>query len=211
MGNLWSSFLAIFPDGFWWNFAANALATFLGILVGVPIALLIERKRAKKEEEVEKRRAAKGEEAEKKRTQEAVESKQAEVRARTQKILNLLKGELQENKNSISKIHVEVSRYFEPIKTELWRAFSDGGELQWINDPDLIDAVADAYGEIKHFSLLYRQYFQNYMFQGTENNLGIAKILFEQVFKTSESCKKSIDTALLAIQNKLKALSEDKK
>ena len=127
-----------------------------------------------------------------------------------EKILNLLTGELQENKNSIGKIHVDAATYFEPIKTELWRAFSDGGELQWINDPDLLNVVADAYGEINHFGLLYRQYFENYMFQGSGGNVGLSKILFDQVVKTAEQCKKSIDAALTAIQNKLKGLTDVK-
>lgn len=110
---------------------------------------------------------------------------------------------------NISEIHYDVSNFYEPIKVELWRAFSDGGELHWIDDPGILDALADSYGELNHLNVLYRYYFERFMLRRNEVNVGVTDPLFDQLLKTAKRCKISIEGTLVATQNKLRALGGD--
>jgi hypothetical protein len=44
------------------------------------------------------------------------------------------------------------------LKTEYWKAFSDGGELQWIKDPILLSEIAEAYNFIRMISDTVNKY-----------------------------------------------------
>ncbi|MFN8402730.1 MAG: hypothetical protein U0V48_04140 [Anaerolineales bacterium] len=48
---------------------------------------------------------------------------------------------------------MESIREFDKPKYELWDSFSDGGELQWIQDLDLLNAMSFAYYSIKSIGL----------------------------------------------------------
>jgi len=104
-----------FDFSFWQNFASNGLATLLGVAIGIPIALWINN----------------------------LLEKQTEVKHK-KKILSVLKVELTENdqiltrwvesgKDKLGVIVVNVR-----LKDELWSTFSDGGELEWIKDTQLL-------------------------------------------------------------------------
>jgi hypothetical protein len=173
-------------DGFWTNFLANLLATLVSVAAGIPIALGIDRKvRSRGEKE-----------------------KSEEQRQRTVKIIELLRDELAENLENISEIHYDASYTYQPIKVELWHAFSDGGELQWISDPGILDALADSYGELAHLSVLYRHYFEVFLVQRNEVNVGVPDPLFDHVLKARKRCEISIEGTLIAIRNKLRSLGE---
>jgi hypothetical protein len=45
-------------------------------------------------------------------------------------------------------------------KSEYWKAFSDGGELEWIKDPVLLSEIAEAYNFIRMMLSLSDRYFQ---------------------------------------------------
>lgn len=46
------------------------------------------------------------------------------------------------------------------LKIEAWQSFSDSGDLQWINDPELLRKISDAYHFIGSVSTLSEKYFQ---------------------------------------------------
>ena len=144
-------------DSFLNNFLANLLATLLGIVFGIPIALWIERRRQRTSEDKLKK----------------------EQHERMIKILELIKKELQENFDISDHFHKEVEHYYNPLKDELWKAFSDGGELQWINNPNLLDVITAAYFEIHQMSFLYEKYIDDYFFLEKSGNIQKAKPLLD--------------------------------
>jgi hypothetical protein len=117
-----------FDFSFWQDFVSNALATFLGAIVGIPIALWLSR------------------------YQEKIVEKE-----RKNKILRLLRGELLENLSVLSgwekadylKKNRDIHSIGPVIKDESWKAFSDGGDLEWIKDPTLLSNLADAYYHVR--------------------------------------------------------------
>jgi len=116
-----------FLDGF----MGNWLATILGLGFGIPIGLEVERFQSQKE-----------------------------TRNRKLKILELTKNELEFNhglisKNWAGKDPLERGSFIGGnLKDELWNAFSDGGEIEWINNVELLDKIADAYYHIRQLSVL---------------------------------------------------------
>jgi hypothetical protein len=128
-----------FDFSFWQNFASNLLATVIGVALGIPVAFWIDR-----------------------RVQTANEQE------KTNKILQLLYKELLQNEKVLTQWQetmeaegwvygprsdfrqLQANAGFRVIQMadENWRAFSDGGELQWINDPLLLGALADAFGQL---------------------------------------------------------------
>ena len=124
----------------------NWFATMVGVLVGIPIAVRLamwqQEQRQKREDEKE----------------------QAESRSRKSRILNLVREELEFNRNKLSEQPVEPDSPFERVisagglKDELWRAFSDGGELEWIDDLDLMSILAQAYHCIRRVIFLQDLY-----------------------------------------------------
>ena len=86
---------------------------------------------------------------------------QTEANSRKRKILQLISDELTSNLNLLLSIQERSDnpimlrpkgqRFsdFYQLKIELWNAFSDGGELEWIDDLDLLQAMASAYENIK--------------------------------------------------------------
>jgi hypothetical protein len=118
-----------FDFTFWQNFVSNSLATLLGIIIGIPVALWINSWQERKTEKEHKR-----------------------------KILYLLYGELITNHEVLTKWWGDEGKRVLGVMPallhfELWSSFSDGGELQWIKDPDLLNWISDAYYSIK--SVMY--------------------------------------------------------
>jgi hypothetical protein len=126
----------------------------------------------------------------------------------TAKILNLLKNELEYNLRTLTdrqSAEEELERIYTPqrLKDELWNAFSDGGELQWIRDLDLIDSISTSYYYIRIEIYLEEMYFEAMHYQGpiynkrSQNIQGYLKQTGIQVIK-------SIQRALEDIEQKLK-------
>ena len=118
-----------FDISFWKDFSSNALSTFIGILIGIPVALWISSHQNK-----------------------------AEEKERKKKILRLLQHELLMNFGKLSRWDKDDNKIIVAsgllifLKVEYWKAFSDGGELQWIKDPILLSEIAEAYNFIRMIS-----------------------------------------------------------
>jgi hypothetical protein len=126
-----------FIDEFWLDFMANFFATILGIIIGVPASILINTFQNAKEEN-----------------------------ERKNKIIKLLHDELIINQIHISSWKNSENRNYEAltlhaiIRTELWSTFSDGGELEWINDLDVLNALSDVYFALDSICLISKMIFE---------------------------------------------------
>jgi len=106
--------MEFFSAEFWQSFVSNALATCIGAGLGVLGALWLSRYQEKSSE-----------------------------KERKKKILRLLFNELLGNLTQLSAFQKSQIKYREALtlsallRNESWRAFSDGGELEWIKDPQL--------------------------------------------------------------------------
>jgi hypothetical protein len=109
---------------YWDGAVGNWLATLLGIVTGVPVALYLERTRSAAEV------SAKAKEAER-------------VRRDT---LALLLGELTDaQQRVIARLPLKDSIPIDPMKLSIWNAMRDSGKLAHISDPTLLSCIADAY------------------------------------------------------------------
>lgn len=152
-------------ETFWPDFLSNLLATLIGIVVGLPLALWLDRiARAKNERE-----------------------KAHEAKQRIRKILSILLAEIEYNLEAMGRFHEDISNNFSPVRLESWRAFSDGGELQWINDPELLNELSIGYSEIGHYSFVLEKYYDAYFYLERSGNLRLTKSLFQNVIKIRES------------------------
>ena len=132
------------------NSMGNWFATMTGVIVGIPIALWLSRRQQKEQEKKEQ------------------EAQEREASARKARILALLKEELEYNRDQLLAGEVENDRavlvdgerqvLVHGLKDELWNAFSDGGELQWIRDLQLIYAISSAYHHIRRATYLEKIY-----------------------------------------------------
>jgi len=99
---------------------------------------------------------------------------------------------------SASAINTWTAHY--PIKIELWRAFSDGGEIQWIDDPDLLDALAAAY---YHLSL--HNAYQNSLLEVRSNSTFSSEVFNQAITAivrlVNDHINTSIDLVSAAEQN----------
>lgn len=111
-------------QAYWDGAIGNWLATLLGILVGVPIALWIERWRISREER----------------------ERIYEHNERAKTIAFLIQEELAYNQQRISERIRDKSKLpLAPLKMNLWKAMSDSGEIRWIENPSMLDGIASAY------------------------------------------------------------------
>ncbi len=114
-----------FDFSFWQSFVSNLGATIIGVGLGIPVALLINR---------------------------WVEDRTGKERRK--KILKVILDELKENFvylemwKSEQFITKKVPELYTFLYTESWDAFSNGGELEWINDPLLLNTLATCYNKI---------------------------------------------------------------
>ena len=110
--------------GYWDGAIGNWLATLLGIIAGVPIALAIERQRISHEEQAHV----------------------AEHREHAIKVSFLIRDKLVYNSNRLTeRINDKTSLPLFPFKNDLWRALSDSGEIRWIDNPPILNKIASAY------------------------------------------------------------------
>lgn len=115
-----------FDCSFWQSFVSNLIATLLGVGLGIPAALWISRRQEASTEKEHKK-----------------------------KILYLLCDELQFNKEILTRwdgVENQKEDMWEvtmDLKYEVWTAFSDGGEIEWIKDPILLGKLATVFSDIK--------------------------------------------------------------
>lgn len=109
---------------FWDSAIGNWLATLLGVIAGVPIALAFERKRIAKEEV----------------------DKAKEKKDQAKKVLFLIKEELQFNQEKLEERKLNPKLiHFITYKNALWKVLADSGQIQWISDPTLLNKISYAY------------------------------------------------------------------
>ncbi|MCA3288008.1 MAG: hypothetical protein ING09_15790 [Roseomonas sp.] len=109
---------------FWDGLVGNLVATLLGIIAGVPVALHLERRRA---------------------ANEAKEKKREEIRIKKE-MLTLLREELQDNSNRLQRrVDLKPSIPIEPLKMSSWVALRESGDLKYISEPNLISCIANFY------------------------------------------------------------------
>lgn len=109
---------------YWDGAVGNWLATLLGIVTGVPVALYLERRRSAAE----------------------VSAKTQEVERLRRETLALLLAELSDaQRRVVARLGLEDSIPIEPMKLSIWNAMRDSGKLAHISDPTLLSYIADAY------------------------------------------------------------------
>lgn len=172
--------MSFFGFTFWQDFISNSLATLLGIVAGIPIALLINSFLEQSSEREHKR-----------------------------KILNLLYGELEYNQHILSswittgaqKEDVEILVL--ELKHEVWSAFSDGGEIQWIKDPILLGKLAGVFSDIKalrnwaEWNMISHDYSQSVSQQVKDR-------LWKHMNEKCKVCATSIDETLGVLKSTIK-------
>lgn len=174
------------------SLVSNLCATFVGALLGIFIALGLDRWQRKRQENRDKE------------IQAGIE------RAHQIKILKLILEELQSNRIAISSRQPqapdETSRRLlpnNPLKNELWLTFSDGGELQWIKDAILLATISNTYHYIKRVIYLEDKLFEQVHYQGPIFNLrtdyiesyliAIDSVALEQIIKAINEIQETLN------------------
>jgi hypothetical protein len=172
------------------DFLANWLATLLGVAIGIPVILLTNQYLEKSSE-----------------------------RDRKRKILTLLKDELGRNYSELTLWCGETAKDKKKetakipafLRVECWKAFSEGGEIEWIKDPDLMYIIAEAYYWIravmylseKHSTLLINSYMSEEISSYTVNKLYSSLIsTIENAVLVVESAESDINRHLAEINLK---------
>lgn len=118
------------------NFFSNTLATSVGLIIGVPLGLLIDSLRSS---------GAKRE----------IKSAQNKKR---EKVLSVIEKELKENLEVIpERIKDSLAPMTHPFSTESWDALSSSGELQYIEDPEILGELSSVYAKIRQVKYLEDQ------------------------------------------------------
>jgi hypothetical protein len=175
----------------------NLFATILGVLVGVPIALGLNRRQ---------QAAA---------SQSALLDRRLHEDERKRKILTLLRSELQQNKNDVLKSRKPMETggqreiFVGSLNDQLWSAFSDGGELQFINSPSLLAGLADAYYRVRICITLERKMLDIVHFPGmrVQQYKSPEEFIREYLADADTSLLRAIDRVLAAIDTELLTLA----
>ena len=140
--------------GFQEGAMGNLFATILGVVVGIPIALEISRRQQEAQYLASK-----------------VEREEEETK-RKRRVLTLLRTELEQNRGDIQVKRNPMESggkrevHTNSLRDEMWAAFSDGGELQHVNSPEVLAAISNAYYEIRASIHLERSFMNAIHFPG---------------------------------------------
>lgn len=119
------------PKNEFWD---NVVATIIGLIIGISIPVFLDRS-----------------------------SRRADERMQRYKTLHLVRNEIVHNHAAVDFIlaadGIPAQEMLEHrFTSEMWDALSDGGELRWINDNDLLRSIADAYTHTKPLAHLQDRY-----------------------------------------------------
>jgi hypothetical protein len=151
IGTLWAGYVFVTDAQFREGALSNFLATIAGVVAGIPIAIWLARQQQSEQEQAE------------------VKSREQEKQQRQRKILSLIVSELEVNQKILNK-RVEVMRQRRGIinvpgvKNDLWAAFSDGGEIEWLDDIELLAVLSEAYYHIRWITNLEMLHFDPHFF-----------------------------------------------
>lgn len=173
---------------YWDGAVGNWLATLLGIVTGVPVAMYLERKRSAAE----------------------VNSKAIEDERVRRDTLTLLLGELVDaQRRVIARLALKDSIPIDPMKMSIWNAMRDSGNLVHISEPKLLSCISDAYRLIsvladreKHTMTVI--YGVNVTFPDGEN---AGQKLLRDTSSFHDPLLNQIDQAISAISEALKSKS----
>jgi len=134
------------------QFLSNVLSTIVGVGLAIWGAIWLDRKTHKQTELIGEK----------------------EKKLRAFKVLSLINKELNYNLSALKTIDDNVPSTYKQLNTESWRAFSDGGEIKYIDNPDLLNSISIAYASIKQFMVLYNKFFDSQYFpsENTYSSLG---------------------------------------
>lgn len=115
-------------ETYWDGAIGNWLATLLGIIVGAPVALFMERKR---EDSV-------------------LKTKKEEEKNILKSILTLIDKKLSENQEMISsRLQLEGEIMTMPVKISNWEALKASGDLRYLSNQNLLGIISDTYRMIE--------------------------------------------------------------
>jgi hypothetical protein len=161
-----------FDFSFWQNFVSNGLATLLGVIVGIPVALWIGR------------------------IEEELSGKE-----RKTIILKSLYDELGyceielDRMVSYETIRVESGVLRSVLRNEIWHAYSDGGELEWIKDVSLIAQIA-----IRSVGDLADRYYDSVQYATEESSVLRINMVFKTLREAIDYSKKSVKKTMGVIK-----------
>lgn len=170
------------------NAMGNLLATLIGVIIGIPIAIWIDRLRQKEQEDREIRKL------------------RSDALTRKHRILALIRQELEFNYEIVTAYTKEVvGDQNRPVcnggcKDELWAALSDGGELEGIKDLDLMHAISFAYHYIRRLIYLdrtclqYRFFFERDSLFSSQVRSDFDTCIGELMQKAGEHIKMALDS-----------------
>jgi hypothetical protein len=167
----------------------NWFATMIGVVLGIPIALGLSRWQQRQQEQQE-------------RTARARET--ADHRTR---VLHVIKNELQFNLERLATSRKGNGErkgkvtYARGLKTAMWQALSHGGELQWIGNPELLEACSLAYYYAEYILTLEGFCMQIVFYPGEESRFQEATMhnLIDLLVAADESAFLATKEALAAI------------
>jgi hypothetical protein len=159
------------------DFATNWLATFMGIVIGVPLAFWANEH------------------------QERITEKE-----RKTKILKSLYDELEyskiefDNLKDTETIKLESGVLSSLLRDEIWNAFSDGGELQWIKDIVLLSIIADAYSTIRSVSNLADRWYDTMQYTTVQSSGERMVEVFNYLVEAIHNSQRSVGNTMLVIR-----------
>lgn len=175
----------------------NWFATIVGIIIGIPIALEINRRQQKTQE----------------RREQLVLGE--EKGRRENKILILIKGELEVNRQILETLVEEQKTkprtiVITGLKDALWTALSNSGDLQWVDELDLLSSISYSYYFIRALIHLEKQYDDPNFFLAVSLTSGTGpdhkyagEKTVEKVLSIRPDALKLIDQSIKAIDNYL--------
>jgi hypothetical protein len=131
---------------------------------------------------------------------------------RKAKILGLLREELCVNLTQLSGLQKSQTKHYELfiingfLKDESWKSFSDGGELQWIKDPVLLNQLSWAYSTVKTVTYISEKYFTYAYLPKGEGRIEVDRQKAEEYMRTM--LDKGILESCNEISEALKAMDE---
>ena len=159
------------------TFLQSIIATGIGVILGIPAALWVN-SLIDKASELERKR----------------------------KVLTVLKNELFADKLIIDEAgKYQVNEGFILpllLRTETWKAFSDGGDLQWIKDPELLGTLSETYHEISSLARLSNERFDIAYFS-PHHHAAVANKLNTEYSTLYDRTYNTILETLKVLENKL--------
>ena len=171
----------------------NLFATITGVVVGIPIALEISRQQQAAEHARD------------------TERQEQEENQRKHRVLSLLRSELLSNKCDVLDRSKAVASggkrevHVNTLRDEMWGAFSDGGELHYVNNPELLALIAGAYYEIRTTIHLERQFMDAIHYAGMRihQDKYPQDFYLEYLTNTDPSVLSAIERALAKIDSEI--------